>query len=518
MSSPNKPRPAPGPIVDHPVVVSPRANRAVARLAGERVEFDEFPRWLSGALGRKPGPLSIPLNGDPLAPIADAAAEVIRSGHPVEGYTVEIISEGIETLAVLIDAHRITGSGGAVAELALQDVSGAIRERRRAAAVGAFHGLVGKSDAMLEVYHRIALYGPTDAPVVVTGETGTGKELVARALHGRSPRAEGPFVPVNCTALTPDLFESELFGHEKGAFTGAYRQHRGRFERADGGTLFLDEIGDMPPMTQAKLLRALEEGVIERVGAEGEQPVDVRVLAATNAALEYAVASGRFRADLYHRLNVFRIHLPPLRERTGDLPLLVDSLLETLNRRYRKSVKRLTPDALRTLEDYPWPGNVRELRNVIERLVVESVGDAIGGRALTRWVAEREYLMPGAWDADSAFGLGRSFVAPPTPGRVYAAPAAAGSDTGPQWRTGDRMGPPPLLLQDDQVEIVSARPGVPAGASPKQELTEESIRRAFHESGGVAARAARMLGVHKSTLYRHMKALGVSRQDLEASK
>src|SRR5512145_742118 len=229
-------------------------------------------------------------------------------------------------------------------------------------------GLVGASPAMREVYRKIELYARSDAAVIVSGETGTGKELVARALHAFGPRRNGPFVAVNCSAIAAELLESELFGHEKGAFTGALRSHRGRFERAHGGTIFLDEVGDMPLPAPAKLLRVLEEGMIERVGAERPVAVDVRVVGATNVPLERTVHEGRFRADLYHRLAVLRIQLPALRQRPEDIPLLVEHFLRQFRRKYARPVERLTPEAMALLDAYLWPGNVRELRNVLERV------------------------------------------------------------------------------------------------------------------------------------------------------
>lgn len=277
------------------------------------------------------------------------------------------------------------------------------------------HGMVGVSPIMREVFRKIALYAPADASVVVTGETGTGKELVARALHDSSLRRDGPYVAVNCSAISEELLESELFGHEKGAFTGALRTHRGRFERADGSTLFLDEIGDMPLHTQTKLLRVLEEGVVERVGAERERCVDVRIVAATNVALEQAVGRGRFRADLYHRLSVLRIHLPALRERPEDIPALVDHFLRQFSRKYRRTIHRLTPEAISLLQSYLWPGNIRELRNVLERVFIETRSEAIGAKAFREWVRERQDFSPGQWDDEGSGSIPSPAVMLPHP-------------------------------------------------------------------------------------------------------
>jgi transcriptional regulator with GAF, ATPase, and Fis domain len=251
---------------------------------------------------------------------------------------------------------------------------------------------------MQSVFRKIAIYGPTAAPVVVTGETGTGKELTAHALHTYSPRRRHPFVAVNCAALSEELLETELFGHERGAFTSAVRSHRGRFERAHTGTLFLDEIGELPLRLQAKLLRVLEEGMIERVGGEREVSVDVRLISATNVPLEQAVQARTFRLDLYHRLEVLRVHMPPLRERVKDIPLLTAHFLEQLNAKYQRQIQGLTPEAMALLQTYHWPGNIRELRNVLERVAVETMADVIGRRAFDEWVRERSRVYPGTWD------------------------------------------------------------------------------------------------------------------------
>jgi DNA-binding NtrC family response regulator len=227
--------------------------------------------------------------------------------------------------------------------------------------------IVGKSPQMLDVYKMVARVAPTLSTVLVVGESGTGKELVARAIHTHSPRASGPFVAVNCTALTESLLESELFGHAKGAFTGAVAMKRGLFEEAQGGTLFLDEIGDVAGKMQAQLLRVLQEGEIRRVGGSEPVKVDVRVVAATNRDLEEEVRAGRFREDLYFRINVVTIRLPPLRDRPTDIELLVNHFLAKYAARERRADAGIAPDAMQVLKRYAWPGNVRELENVIER-------------------------------------------------------------------------------------------------------------------------------------------------------
>jgi DNA-binding NtrC family response regulator len=237
--------------------------------------------------------------------------------------------------------------------------------------------IVGKTPVMLEVYKLVARVAASTATVFVHGESGTGKELVARAIHTHSPRAGGAFVPVNCTALTESLLESELFGHAKGAFTGAIASKRGLFEMANGGTLFLDEIGDMGPKMQAQLLRTLQDGEVRPVGGAEAIRVDVRLVCATNKDLEEEVKAGRFREDLYFRINVVTIRLPPLRERREDIPVLVGHFLHKLALRERREPAAMSPEALRLLSGYAFPGNVRELENAIERAVAVAKGNVI---------------------------------------------------------------------------------------------------------------------------------------------
>ena len=237
------------------------------------------------------------------------------------------------------------------------------------------HQMIGESEPMLEVKDMIAKVAPTNARVLITGENGTGKELVARQLHELSSRCSGPFIEVNCAAIPSELIESQLFGHEKGAFTSAIKQRKGDFELADGGTLFLDEIGDMSLSAQAKVLRALQENKITRVGGEKEIPVDVRILAATNKNLKTEIEKGNFREDLYHRLSVIVIQVPALRERKDDIPLLVGNFLEIIAQDMGKPVPTFQPEAIEALQQYQWTGNIRELRNIVERLVILCGGD-----------------------------------------------------------------------------------------------------------------------------------------------
>ncbi len=254
------------------------------------------------------------------------------------------------------------------AEERLQQENVALREEIDKASM--FEEIVGTSPALQTVLSRISKVAPTDSTVLITGETGTGKELVARAIHRRSKRASRAFVSVNCAAIPRDLIASELFGHEKGAFTGALQRRVGRFELAEGGTIFLDEVGELLPDTQVALLRVLQEREFERIGGGQSIRVDVRVIAATNRDLKAAVASGAFREDLYYRLNVFPLEMPPLRARKADIPLLVEYFIDRYGRKAGKNIRSVDKKTLQLLQSYPWPGNIRELQNVIERSLI----------------------------------------------------------------------------------------------------------------------------------------------------
>ena len=311
--------------------------------------------------------------------------------------------------------------------------------------------MIGESYLMAQLREQVAMAAPTNGRVLIYGENGTGKELVARTIHAMSRRRHGPFVEVNCAAIPEELIESELFGHVKGSFTGAVSDRRGKFELADSGTLFLDEIGDMSLKTQAKVLRALQEQVVERVGGSTSIRVDVRVLAATNKELPSEIRAGRFREDLYFRLNVIPIFVPPLRDRERDIPLLADHFMAELAREYGRRAKRLDAAAIARLQAYRWPGNVRELRNVIERLMIMVPGDVI--------------TLP-----DLAFLEGSA--AEPT-----AAPAVA----------------PVATLHD-----------------AREQFEREYILRALATQNGNISRTAEVLGVERSNLYRKMRAFGIA--------
>src|SRR5438067_647413 len=268
--------------------------------------------------------------------------------------------------------------GNALRQQRLEAENRALRAR-----VDRTQTMVGESHAMRQLREQVAMAAPTNGRVLIYGENGTGKELVARTIHALSRRRSGAFVEVNCAAIPEELIESELFGHVRGAFTGAVADRRGKFETADGGTLFLDEIGDMSVKTQAKVLRVLQEQTLEAVGSTTRIKVDVRVLAATNKDLQAEIRAGRFREDLYFRLSVIPIFVPPLRERPEDVPLLADHFMAEFAREYGRRIKTFEPGAVEVLRQYAWPGNVRELRNVIERLMIMVPGDSISASDLS---------------------------------------------------------------------------------------------------------------------------------------
>ncbi len=311
------------------------------------------------------------------------AVVVMISGHGTIQTAVEATQLGAyDFLEKPLDTDRIL----LTLRNSLQHVDLATENVRLRAEVEEQYEIVGASRAIREVIERIEKVAPTPARVLITGENGTGKELVARAIHALSPRGRGPFVEVNCAAIPAELIESELFGHLKGSFTGATADRPGKFEQADGGTLFLDEIGDMSLSAQAKVLRALQEGVITRVGSGKAVHVDVRVIAATNKRLDEEIHGGRFREDLLYRLNVVPIHVPPLRERKGDVPGLVQHFADQLAQRAGLPARGFAPEALKRLQSHDWPGNIRELRNAVERLLILAAGPEVGDADVARLV------------------------------------------------------------------------------------------------------------------------------------
>jgi two-component system nitrogen regulation response regulator NtrX len=308
---------------------------------------------------------------------------------------------------------------------------------------------VGESVPMKALRQQLGLMAGTNGRVLIYGESGTGKELVAHALHAMSPRASNPFVEVNCAAIPEEMIESELFGHMKGSFTAAHERKIGKFQKADGGTLFLDEVGDMSLKTQAKVLRSLEEQRFEPVGAHESIQVDVRVVAATNKNLEEEIEKGNFREDLFYRLNVIPFHMPPLRERKEDIPLLAVYFMDDFARAYGRKPKELTPQAIELLQEYHWPGNVRELRNLIERIVILHQQSRIDARHIPLQLTRR--------------------------------PAAD--------RTQERYG----SLQD-----------------VREAAERDYIQKKLEDANGNVTRTAELLGLERSNLYRKMRALGIA--------
>jgi len=307
---------------------------------------------------------------------ADVTTLLLTAQGTVES-AVEAMKEGAyDYLTKPIEIHRLKMLLDKIVERfeTMREVKTLRRQLRE---YGTFGPLIGNSPEMRKIYQVVELAAPTAASVLITGESGTGKELVAQTIHQLSPRASFPFIAINCAAIPETLLESEIFGHEKGAFTGAADRRQGCFELADRGTLFLDEIGEMTPATQVKLLRVLQERAFRRLGGRTEQSVDVRVIAATNIDPQEAVQKGRLREDLYYRLNVFAFRLPTLRERKEDMPLLVQAFINEFNTRNQRSIAGLDHQAMRMLEQYAWPGNVRELRNVIERATILAPGPFI---------------------------------------------------------------------------------------------------------------------------------------------
>ena len=364
------------------------------------------------------------------------------------------------------------------------------RESREAPVTSGKPLPTGASEAIRRVNHLIAQVAGFDTNVLVLGESGTGKEVVARAIHESSPRRLRPFVPINCGAIPSELLESELFGHEKGAFTGALGARKGRFEIAEGGTIFLDEIGDMNPTMQVKLLRVLQERVFERVGSCVSQRCDVRIIAATHRNLEEAIAKGCFREDLYYRLNVVPIEVPPLRERGEDLPALIGVLAERIAGGGRPRVQFSTA-ALQALQRYRWPGNVRELANLIERMAVQS-----GGRLVTVAELPARYR-PSDWDPATEAAEHLIASAPAT-----AVLGAALAELPPALAANEE--PPPMdpLLSEMLLEPL------PEGFDLRgylESLEQRLIVRAMQSSGGTVAQAARLLGLRRTTLVEKLR-------------
>ena len=382
----------------------------------------------------------------------DALQETLRERRSVEIHRMECSHRHRPAQIVTVNTAPLTDEGGGFSgavmvvrdETRLHALERDLRERTR------FQGMIGQSGRMQEIYDLLENLAQVPTTVLVTGESGTGKELAAEALHRRGPRRSGPMVRVNCAALSENLLESELFGYVRGAFTGAVRDGIGRFQRADGGTLFLDEIGDISPALQVKLLRVLQDKIIERVGDPNPIRVDVRVVAATNQDLMQKIRRGQFREDLFYRLKVVNVHLPPLRERREDIPLLIDYFIETFNRKFTKEIRGVSAHVLEVFMRYPWPGNIRELEHAMEHAFILCRQEVIAHRHL-----------------------------------------------------------PPDLIAGAQGEGL--------GTSPELGVDAESLRGALERAGGNKAKAARLLGISRRTIYRKIAELGLECHDLPES-
>ncbi|MDD3469887.1 MAG: sigma-54 dependent transcriptional regulator [Thermoguttaceae bacterium] len=356
--------------------------------------------------------------------------------------------------------------------------------RRRLDERFGFEGIIGDSRPMHEVIERMKRIAPTSATVLIQGETGTGKELVAQALHQNSPRKNRPFVALNCAALSENILESELFGHIRGAFTDATSDRVGKFEYANGGTLFLDEVGDMPIATQIKLLRVLESGEITRVGANDPISVNVRLLSATNRNLEEAVAAGTFRADLYHRIKVVTIRLPPLRERVGDIPILIDYFVRMFAKKNGRKIRGVSTAARKRLVTQNWPGNVRELRNCIESMVVVDYDDLLDLDDLPEEYCDpADRLLPQHATEDEAVGH---------PGDAESRGEFSNGDS--------HSGKTETLVTDDSLNSLVGR--------PIAELERHFIEATLRFTAGNREEAAKLLGIGERTLYRKLREYG----------
>ncbi len=419
------------------------ANDALERLCGTPFES------LGGTyLGKAPC--------DCLTRCHEQLRQTLASGEPVQGLHVECRHVKQANQTVVVNSSPLKGEDGTPTGMVvvirditrIRNLEQSLKERYR------FHNIVGKSPAMRKIYDLLENLAHIDTTILITGESGTGKELIANALHYSSSRSDGPMVRVNCSALSENLLESELFGHVKGAFTGAVKDRKGRFEKASGGTLFLDEIGDLSPAVQAKLLRVLQEKEIERVGESTPVKVDVRLVTATHRNLSRAIKEGSFRQDLYYRLKVMEISPPPLRERREDIPLLVDHFLQLFNSRLKRDVEELSGDALRLCMTHPWPGNVRELRHALEHAFI-----LCRDRIITTEHLPEELRAPAS------------------------APVPAATTPHAQ---------------------------APAPESGELPAPAEKILSALKQAGGNKARAARILGIHRQTLYRRIARYRIS--------
>jgi DNA-binding NtrC family response regulator len=392
--------------------------------------------------------------------VTSSTSAIVMTGHGSIESAVEAMKKGASdyiTKPVAADQLRIVVKKALDVRRLRQENQ---RLRHQLKTKYRFENLVGTSPAMQQVFQLIEKVADVESTVLILGESGTGKELVARAIHFNSHRAEKPLIPVNCGAIPESLLESELFGHERGAFTGAARTRIGRFEMANGGTIFLDEVGDMSPTLQVKLLRVLQEQNFERVGGTKGIRVDVRIIAATNRNLEETIARGEFREDLYYRLSVIPLNLPPLRERKEDIPLLLQHFMDQFNRLRDRKLQGFAPNTLHTLVNYHWPGNVRELENLVDRLVVLKGQGVIGLEDLPEKIRT-------AW------------TPPPVPGMEVSSPLSASA----------------AEIREEGFNLDMA----------VREFERELILKALQKADGVKNKAAQLLGIKRTTLIEKLK-------------
>ncbi|WP_035066583.1 sigma-54-dependent transcriptional regulator [Nitratidesulfovibrio termitidis] len=459
------------------VLEAPSGEDGLALLARETPDLVFLDIWMPGMDGlavldqlhaQRPGLPVIMISGH--GTIETAVSAIRKGAH-------DFIEKPLSLEKVLIAAQRALEYGD------LRRENEALRDSLPTAHADEMNG---RSPVMEALRGQIARVAPTDAWVLITGENGTGKELAARAIHAGSRRADRPLVAVNCAAIPEELIESELFGHEKGAFTGADSAKAGKFEMAHKGTLFLDEIGDMSLKTQAKILRILQEQQFERVGGHRTMRVDVRVIAATNKNLEDEIAAGTFREDLYYRLRVFPLVLPPLREREGDVPLLLDLFAQRLARDYGVRPATFAPDAHEALARYPWPGNVRELRNFVERMLILHAGLEV-----TRAMLPPEFLRTNAIE-----GAGAGARA------TYGAGADMGHGSEPDPAHPDHLADMAALLAPG-MDLKAARAAFEA----------QYLAARLAECGGNVTRLAEAVGIERSHLYRKLKGYNIQTAD-----
>lgn len=382
------------------------------------------------------------------SPLLQVIQETLEQKRAIKNFTIEIKTSKDKIKAFLANTTLIRNDGDLISTiiLILHDISEVSQLRHQSTNTQRFETLIGSTATMKKVFSLIETVAPTDAAVLIYGETGTGKELVARAIHERSHRSNGPFIPVHSSALTSSLLKSDLFGHVKGAFTGAIKDRPGRFEMADGGTIFLDEIATLSQEIQVNLLRVLQEKTIERVGGTKSSIVDVRVISATNRSLPDLIRLGTFRKDLYYRIKVVQINLPPLRKRKSDIPVLAEHFIDKFNHQHGCNIIGISSEAKKLMMAYPWPGNVRELENAIEHAVIISQSNIIEPLCL------------------------------------------------------------PEDIRDAEKSILSSPSQAQIGISD-----EDKIRNALKKTGGNVTRAAIILGIHRTTLWRKMRELGISR-------